>query len=216
MSARQRRGADAELPRRRCRHVFSGYWQIPTVGLNQTLCGNDAFVLTTCPVAHGYHATFHWTIETNEATGPFFDLGYHGEIWQFHRIGYPSLVLETYGASTENGQLVDIYQNLNQANEEWKWMPDASRDGWGQLRNANSKMCLEQNGTSHIVDQWACVPGAANQLWKPVYNPQAEARCSSNPPGSTSPPTGPTSGTSLAAMTSTLDASSGWGAHPTY
>jgi hypothetical protein len=195
--------------------VLAGSSQIPTIGFNSAWCTSDnRDVVTTCTAGHGYHATFSWDINTNFATGPFFSLGYQGETWQFHRIGYPNLVLETYGASNENGQLVDIYQNLNQANEDWTWTPDASGDGWGQLRNANSKLCLEQNGTSHIVDQWDCVPGAANELWKPVLDPHNGSALQLKSTGQYLTTNGTTSGTSPATMTSTLDASSGWGARP--
>jgi hypothetical protein len=46
--------------------------------------------------------------------------------------------------------------------------PDAL--GYAQLVNVQSGKCLEVNGSTGAVDQWDCIPGAANELWKQVPN----------------------------------------------
>ena len=43
--------------------------------------------------------------------------------------------------------------------------------GYGYLINDHTGNCLEVNGTTGAVDTWACVPGANNELWREVPNP---------------------------------------------
>jgi Ricin-type beta-trefoil lectin domain-like len=69
-----------------------------------------------------------------------------------------------------NGGVVDTWQQVAAgsrpvSNELWAYVPDTEAVGYGQLVSQSSGKCLEVNGTTGVVDQWTCVPEAANELW---------------------------------------------------
>ena len=47
---------------------------------------------------------------------------------------------------------------------------ESTRTGYGEIVNNNSGKCLEVNATNGTIDQWQCVDGAGNELWKLVPN----------------------------------------------
>ena len=69
-----------------------------------------------------------------------------------------------------NGGVVDTWQQVAAgrrpvSNELWAYVPDSESVGYGELVSQSSGKCLEVNGTTGVVDQWDCVPEAANELW---------------------------------------------------
>ena len=83
-----------------------------------------------------------------------------------------ALMLEDNGGSTEAGHWVDIWQPIHdsnglQTNYQWSYEYDADKNA-GQLRNQDSGLCLEVNGTNGRIDQWPCDADSDNHLWKIV------------------------------------------------
>lgn len=195
-------------------HIITGEFGIPTIGFNWAKCSQDDFVTQIgCSNGSGWNTKFKWTIGTNETTGPFFDLGPAGTAWQFHRLDAPNLRLQTYGADPDNGQILDIETKNSQPNQNWIWYPDAAGDGWGQLRNGNSHKCMEENGSDGVADQWDCVDGATNQLWKPVYDPAGGSALQVKSSLQYLTTKGTTSGTAQAELAHALNRASSWGAN---
>lgn len=198
-------------------HIINGEFAIPPIGRNWPSCTSDDFVTQiACTAGWGWNpASFQWTIGTNEVTGPFFDMGPAGTAWQFHRLDAPNLRLQVYGADRNKDQILDIESKNGQPNQNWAWYPDAAGDGWGQLRNANSQLCMDE-APDGVVIQWDCIDGAANELWKPVYDPGANGASDGSALQVKSSQkylttNGTTSGTAQAELTPTLNRASGWG-----
>jgi hypothetical protein len=81
-----------------------------------------------------------------------------------------SQLLEVHGNSAVDGAVVDTWQKTIadgslQSNELWRYAPTSATGRYGQIVSASSGKCLEVNGSTGAVDQWSCVPGAANELW---------------------------------------------------
>jgi hypothetical protein len=193
--------------------TFDALFQVPTIGDNEAACRQSSFVnFDACSIDHGYHPTATWDI-TGTADGPFFDLGYQGEEWTFHKLGAPgSKGLQVNGASTDNGGAVALWDSIDQENYTWMWMPEG--DGWGELINVNSRKCLELNSTTGQVDQWDC-SGGANELWTPVWNPAGgstlELQSTSQYLGTDVDPGNAVNGTTLT-LSSNLDDRTSWAA----
>jgi hypothetical protein len=69
-----------------------------------------------------------------------------------------------------NGGVVDTWRQVAAgsrpvSNELWAYVPDTEAVGYGELVSQSSGKCLEVNGSTGVVDQWTCVPEAANELW---------------------------------------------------
>lgn len=95
------------------------------------------------------------------------------DVYAFEKIPTTQL-LEVNGAVTDNGGTVDTWQrtlgtdNKIVPNELWTY--ELTRTGYGQIVNNNSGKCLEVNATNGKIDQWQCVGGASNELWRLVPN----------------------------------------------
>jgi Ricin-type beta-trefoil lectin domain-like len=93
------------------------------------------------------------------------------QVYAFEKIPTTQL-LEVNGAVTDYGGTVDTWQrtlgsdNKIVPNELWTY--ELTRTGYGQIVNNSSGKCLEVNATSGKIDQWQCVDGAGNELWKLV------------------------------------------------
>jgi O-glycosyl hydrolase len=79
--------------------------------------------------------------------------------------GNSGLDLEVNGWSKSNGGVVDQWQDdgAGAANEYWNIVPMGN--GTYRIVNASSGLDLEVNATTGVVDQWADLPGSANQHW---------------------------------------------------
>jgi hypothetical protein len=103
-------------------------------------------------------------------------LGGAGMTWTFAKDGATSTqLLEDNGAATNNGATTDTWAQAASggtvaANEAWVYQPSTANPGYGELVNQSSGLCLERNGTSGAVDQWACSANSTNQLWQEVTN----------------------------------------------
>jgi hypothetical protein len=95
-----------------------------------------------------------------------------GQSWSIADPSAPGpMLLEVNGS---NGG-TDLWQQAGSgsslaANEQWAYAADGTT-GYGYLINDHTGNCLEVNGTTGAVDTWACVPGANNELWREVPNP---------------------------------------------
>ena len=95
-----------------------------------------------------------------------------GQSWSIADPSAPGpMLLEVNGS---NGG-TDLWQQAGSgsslaANEQWAYAADGTT-GYGYLINDSTGNCLEVNGTTGAVDTWACVPGANNELWREVPNP---------------------------------------------
>jgi hypothetical protein len=113
-------------------------------------------------------------LECQPDPGP--SLGSAGADWSFAKVGATGTQLvEVNGNSTANGATVDTWQQTMagtsiQNNEVWTYQPASDSSGYGQLVSPASGKCLEINGTTGAVDQWTCVTGAPNELWRAVPN----------------------------------------------
>lgn len=150
------------------------------------------------PVSNGQASTVYYpaahlpgTVEELTATyvswddsiidpGPPVPLYIESADWSFAKVGAPTTqLLEDHGnapaSATPDGTAVDTWSEVMngdavQANELWTFNV-TTPGGYAQLYNEQSHKCLEVNGSNGNVDQWDCVAGATNELWRWVSNP---------------------------------------------
>lgn len=90
-------------------------------------------------------------------------------------LNVPNKLLTVHGNSTADGAVVDAWQRTLaggsvQGNQQWQYFAEPAAPGYGYLRNVTSGKCLQRNGTTYAVDQWTCVQGAPNHLWRVAAN----------------------------------------------
>ena len=142
--------------------------------------------------------------------------------WSFAKVGAPTTqLLEDHGdapsSATPDGTAVDTWSEVTngdavQANELWTFNVTTS-GGYAQLYNEQSHKCLEVNGSNGSVDQWDCVAGATNELWRWVSNPSGgdslQVESSGQYLATTTPSASVGDGTSLTMQASQGD-TTGW------
>jgi Ricin-type beta-trefoil lectin domain-like len=99
-------------------------------------------------------------------------------------------LVTVHGGSMNNGARVDLWQRTNsfndhggvlQANQLWEFVPKAGNtggntleSGWGWFRSRASGKCLQVMSASTAeaaeVNQWDCIDGADNELWRVTSN----------------------------------------------
>lgn len=101
-------------------------------------------------------------------------LGPAGTAWSIAKEG-TTKVLEVSGDSPHDGGTVDLWEQMATtdghayANELWTFRPDGDSE-YGWLVNNSTGKCLEVNHHTGAVDQWECLPGADNELWRATAN----------------------------------------------
>jgi hypothetical protein len=152
---------------------FDAQFFVPILNQNTAVCSQRTYIdFSQCSMSHWtYTPEAHWVI-TQAPDGPFFDLGPSGQQWTFRLQGTGTSsrkYMQIDDSSTDEGTAASLYVLRTGSHYDWTWVPDSAGDGYGELINVNSKMCLERNGVTFSVDQWTC-QGSDNQLWKPVWN----------------------------------------------
>ncbi len=167
------RGGDVQLTYRinGTELTVTANFNVPILGANVAECNQNSIVdFTTCTVGSGWHPSATWTPITNTAAGPFPNLSYGGNTWQFHKLGTSGAkALQVNNASGDDGASVTLSEATGQQHFYWAWQP-VGDEGWGELVNRATGKCLERNGTTGVVDQWTCI-GSDNELWRSVWNP---------------------------------------------
>jgi hypothetical protein len=131
--------------------------------------------ITLPPLAPGNHqvtASYNPTLPNLAwSTSAAAVLTVQGQSYAIAVPGSPGpMLLEVNGTNggTDLWQQVDS-GNGPQANEQWAF--GLASGGYGYLVNEQTGNCLGVNGTTGAVDTWACVPGAQNELWRRVPDP---------------------------------------------
>lgn len=89
--------------------------------------------------------------------------------------------VNTWGRYPGNGTTYP-WASILSPNQLWEFIPHTDNsggtltDGWGYLRNRQSGKCLELNLSGGGIDQWTCVPGATNELWRAPWNGALEVK----------------------------------------